>query len=154
MIIEINSREDAYEIDQEIEIDENILKTTDIKRISKVLVKGSLYKIGEGIFEIRVNVSGIMTLLCALSLEEVEYPFNININEPLEQIGENENNLTNSIDIFPIIWENIVLEIPARIVKDDIKIETSGDGWSLTTDEDSGNKALSDLKYIDMEEER
>lgn len=154
MIIEINSRENVYAIDEYIEIDENYLKTTDIKSISKVHVKGNLYKIGEGILEIKLNISGSMTLLCSLSLEEIDYPFNININEPIEENNENETILTNSIDIFPIIWENIVLEIPTRVVKENASIKTSGDGWSLTTEEENKNNPLSDLKNIDMEEER
>ncbi len=151
MNIEINSKDTTYEINRDIDIEEEILKNTDIKKISKVSVKGFLYKIGEGIFELKVNINGTMMLLCALSLEEIEYPFNININEALEQ---NESNLQNSIDIFPIVWENIVLEIPSRIVKENCNVKTSGDGWSLTTEEEMKNNSLSDLKNIDMEEER
>ena len=38
----------------------------------------------------------------------------------------------NYIDIIPIIWQNIVLEIPLRVVSEDVSDSvTSGDGWKL-----------------------
>ena len=49
---------------------------------------------------------------------------------------ENERNFKNTIDILPIIWENILMEIPMRVVNSDISsIPKEGKGWKLI-DED------------------
>ena len=81
-----------------------------------------------------------MVLPCAITLEPVNYPFSVkisgNLEEMLEEINENSKKIENSIDIFPIIWENILMEIPMKVVSEkakDIKLE--GDGWRLITDE-------------------
>lgn len=137
MKVDLNANDEIIEIDEEFEIPEVDVKNTEIKKISKVKVKGNIYKLDDGLFELNLNASGIMTLLCALSLEEIEYPFKIDIKNTIEQ--ENSINFTNILDIFPIVWENIVLEIPSRIVKDNINIKTSGNGWNLITDEEIKN---------------
>ena len=51
------------------------------------------------------------------------------------------------------MWENIVLEVPLRIVKEEKETILEGDGWSLNKVEN--DSPLSDLKeLLDMEERR
>ena len=71
-----------------------------------------------------------------------------------ENLEENNKNFRNSIDILPIIWENILMEIPSRVVSDDIKdsdLNLKGDGWSFTTSEEKNQSPLSEL--MDMIDE-
>ena len=96
---------------------------------------------------------------CAITLKPVDYPFSVEINGELEELlMENSKKFQNTIDIFPIIWENILMEIPMRVVspnvdKSDIKL--SGDGWKFASDEESSNNPFSELKdYIDDSEVR
>lgn len=135
MLINFNSDDTIIEVDQEFEISEEQLNNTEIKKLSTIKVKGNINKLDDSLFDVNISVSGVMTLLCALSLEEVEYPFNIKIRNTIENL----NNLTNTLDIFPIIWENIVLEIPSRVVKENCQVKTSGDGWNLMTEDDIKN---------------
>ena len=57
-----------------------------------------------------------------------------------ENVDNNEEYIkiiNNSIDIMPIIWQNIVVEIPIKVVSpnlDDVKLE--GDGWKLLKEEE------------------
>jgi uncharacterized protein len=45
--------------------------------------------------------------------------------------------INNSIDLVPIIWQNILLEVPIRVVSPDIKEENIyGDGWKFITKEE------------------
>ena len=132
------------------------LKATDIIRLNNVKIEGQLFKNSLGNIELDVDVNGIMVLPCAITLKEVNYPFNINIageiDELFSETKENEINFKNTIDIFPIIWENILMEVPTRVVSDDAKdINISGDGWSFTTDEN--NSPLNELMdYLDDSE--
>ena len=58
----------------------------------------------------------------------------------MEEIEENDKKIENSIDILPIIWENILMEIPMKVVSEEAKdIELKGDGWRLITDEKREN---------------
>ena len=58
-----------------------------------------------------------------------------------------------SLDIFEIVWENIVLEVPLRVVKEDASFISEGNGWSLIDeDELKSNSPFSELKsMLDME---
>ena len=94
-----------------------------------------------------------MVLPCSLTLKPVNHDFSLkiegNLTEMLEEINEKEKNNQKTIDIFPIIWENILMEIPIRIVSDDVSdVKTKGDGWELVTDEKSGNPTLAKLKDL------
>ena len=99
---------------------------------------------------LNINVSGIMIIPCAITLKPTEYPYNIEINGSLaEKMGKKENFFTNTLDIFPIIWENILMEIPMRVVSDEAKdIKLSGDGWKLVTDEDITSSPLAELEDL------
>ena len=79
--------------------------------------------------ELNLDLSGKMYLPCAISLEEVEVPFATKIEEI---IGENNINNNFYLDLSDILWENIVLEIPIKVVKEGVQLETSsGKGWSV-----------------------
>ena len=141
MIIDLTKMiiNDLYElpIDDEIKIDDKLLKDTDIRDISNVNVQGYIYNNEEN-YELDVNVSGTMVLGCARTLKDVNYPFNIKINEII--LENNDNNLQiiqNRLDIFPIIWQNILADVPLRVLASDATdVPLEGDGWRLITEED------------------
>ena len=56
----------------------------------------------------------------------------------------------NTIDILPIIWENILMEIPIRVVGDkNQSLQMEGDGWKLITEEEKKlNPELQKLKDL------
>ena len=82
-----------------------------------------------------------MELPCAITLEPVLYPFSIKIDENIEEFFENEEKkfktCENSIDIFSIIWENILMEIPMKVVSEKAKnVHMEGEGWKLINDDE------------------
>ena len=137
------------------------LSGTDLIELNDVKILGSINKNSLDNIELNLNVKGIMVLPCSITLKPVNYPFEVNINGELSELlknnEENSINLQNSIDILPIIWENILMEIPMRVVSPDIKdkeINMSGDGWSFTTSDCENNSSpLSELlNYFDDSE--
>lgn len=152
----INNTVNSIDIDKSLEIPKEYYEKTDIRRLSEIKINGNIKEIGEDVFNLELNVKGEMILPCALSLEDVEFPFEINIDENVgfdDDFEKNYKIVSNTLDILPILWENIVLEIPSRVVKDNAKIKTEGDGWCLTSEEDLKNNKLSDLKeLLEMEE--
>lgn len=121
----------------EIIIPDEMLENTDIRKISKVEVEGFILN-NEEEYELDIDVSGVMILPCARTLKDVNYPFNIKINEV---IGENDDNsleiIQNRLDIFPIVWQNILVDVPLRVLHPDAKENSlEGDGWRLITEDD------------------
>ena len=124
-------------IDEEIIIDEEKLNGTDIRKISPVKVEGFISYNDEE-YELDVRVTGVMTLACARTLKDVEYPFDIEINEKLDENEENSLEIVqNSLEIFPIIWQYILVDVPLRVLHPDAKEESlEGDGWRLITEDE------------------
>ena len=97
-----------------------------------------------------------MVLPCSVSLKPTDYDFSFEIDDNIaklyEELGKTLKNDENTIDIFPIIWENILMEIPIRIVNDDIHdVKMEGNGWKIITERTSDeeiNPELAKLKDL------
>lgn len=151
-----NDTEETLEIDEEIEFNEDDLKTTEIKRLENIKATGTISRVESDIYHLRLNITGTMILTCARSLEEVPQKLNIFIDKNIgneEDYEEKPLIFQNTLDIFSIVWENIVLEVPLRVVKEDAKFLSSGDGWSLSdeTKETKNSPFEGLLNMLDME---
>lgn len=124
-------------VDGEIVIPSDELINTDIKKISPVKVNGYIYNNDEQL-ELNIKITGTMILECARTLKDVEYPFNIDIDELIDENSDNSLEIhQNSLDIFPIVWQNILVDVPLRVLAPDAKEElTQGDGWRLITEDE------------------
>ena len=70
-----------------------------------------------------------------VTLKDVDYDFETEFEENLGKFEEIYKNNKNTLEISDILWENIVLEIPIRVVSDEIEpSNTSGDGWELISE--------------------
>lgn len=119
----------SVDVDGVITFPEERLKSAGIIRLEDVSVHGKAIINYEDEIELDLDLSGKMYLPCAISLEEVEVPFATKIKEI---IGENNINNNFYLDLSDILWENIVLEIPIKVVKEGVHLETSGGkGWSV-----------------------
>lgn len=160
MIIDLNPLfsgiKKVIEINETIVFSSSDLKNTSIKKLDKVYVTGTINKVSDESVDLKININTVMTLEDSVTLEEVNYPLNIDINKIVgNSIDDSEyyKILQNTLDILPIVWENIVLEVPLRIVSNERETVIEGDGWSLN--KDNSNSPLSDLKeMLDMEERR
>ena len=155
-----NNIEKTISVDETYSFTQEELMGTDLLKLDSVKVEGELFKNSLGNIELNVDVEGVMVLPCALTLKPVDYPFVITISgeieELMENFEENERNFKNTIDILPIIWENILMEIPMRVVSEDVKekdLNLSGDGWKFVTEEEEKTSPLSELmNFLDDSE--
>jgi len=124
-------------IDEKFSFGEEYLKHTAIQKLDDVIVKGHIYYSVTKEVILDGEVKGQMILLDAMTNEPIEYPFDIKISEVLEENDdEKSKNNAKTLDIMDILWQNIVLEVPIRVVKDpNKKYNLSGEGWELV-DED------------------
>lgn len=149
----MNENAGSINFEGEVKISEELIKTTEIKKLKNVFVSGEIIDAHEYGLEINMNIKGTMLLECAISLEDTDYDFSIDVAENIEKIDDFEKNNSNLLDITSIIWENILLEIPLRVVKKDAKIKTEGDGWEFSTEEDKTDPRFDKLKELLKEEE-
>ena len=128
-------------IDGVINICDDAISNTDIRRISPVKVNGFLYNNDEE-YELNINIKGEMILPCARTLKDVKYPFDIDINEIIDEKNEFDVKIIqNRLDIFPIIWQYILVDIPLRVLAPDAKEKPlQGSGWRLITEDDKNEK--------------
>ncbi len=151
-----NNTLEILEIDETLDYPLEKLKGTDIKSLNNIRVKGTVSRIQDNVYHLNMHITGSMVLLCARSLEDVTYPLDIFIDKNIKE-DENEEEIDviceNSLDIFEIVWENIVLEVPLRVVKENANFISEGNGWSLVDENEvKTDSPFSELKsMLDME---
>lgn len=146
MIIDITRLRSNF--DRSISIDEEVndissnLEGTDIKRIKNLKISGYIDRDVLDDEHIYLKIDGTLILECAITLKEVEYPISIEIDDNyfdlMAEIGENVKNVTNLLDIWPIVWHNVLLVVPMRIVSPGAEAEVvKGDGWEFISAENN-----------------
>ena len=125
-----------------IVLDEALYKNTDIRKLSPVEVSADIKRITDTSYKMSLEIKGEMTLPCSITLNDVIYPFDIKTEVKLSNEDEEDEEyvkiIQNNIDIISIIWQNIVLEIPLRVVSEDANNSpVSGEGWKLIRDDES-----------------
>ncbi len=154
-LIRLNNRLDtSVEFDFTYSFGEEFIKDTDIISLDNVEITGNIVRSNSDIYNIYMTIKGVMVLPCAITLKPVNYPFEIKIDDDLdnliEEFDKNIKKDQNTIDILPIIWENILMEIPMRVVSEDAKdITLKGDGWRFITDQEDQKSTNPELKKLE-----
>lgn len=149
-----NSLVSFIEINENVNFSKEDIESAEMLDLIDVVVSGSITKTSLDDYEINLRVSGKMILPCAVTLKPVDYPFDIDIDEVFSEnaceFTKKIKKCENTIDILPIVWENILMEIPMRVVSPDASLEkVEGDGWKLVTeDSDDVNPELAKLKDL------
>lgn len=126
----------SVSIDENISIPEEYdLNRAGIRKIENLHVSGTISIDFADEIVADLTVTGDFILPCAVSLEDVLYPINVKIEENMGKFEDFYNKNKNTLDILPFIWENIVSEVPIRVVKDEYKdLKQSGNGWEVISD--------------------
>lgn len=149
-----NKVENQIVIEMDYQIDDDLLSTTDIISPFSIHMNGVITRDPIDGFWLDVRVSGEMILPCSVTLEPVVVPIQIqivgNLDELSEEALENHKKIENSIDILPIIWENIVIEIPMKVTSPNAySKKVKGEGWEFVTEKrEQANPALAKLKDL------
>ena len=134
-------------IDKDIFFSKDDLKETEIIDLKNVKVKGKIYKDSLEEIIIQLQITGTMIVPCSRTLKPTEYKFESEIEENIEENEEKTKKIKKTIDILPIIWENILMEIPIRIINPEAEeIEIKGEGWELITSDNIGQNAEAKLE--------
>lgn len=160
MIIDLvrlkNNIDEYIDIDYTYSFDKEQLASTELISLDNVLIKGFITKDSLDELVINLNISGTMVLPCSITLKPVDYEFETSVEGQLlailAEIDEKNKKIENTIDILPIIWENILMEIPMKVVSPDAQdVKLEGDGWKFITEVEEKvevNPELAKLKEL------
>lgn len=135
-------------IDSDIIIPNEYLENSGIIRLNNIHFKGNIKKLVDDTYSLEGVLSGTMILADDITLEDYEYNFTSEIEENIE---ETSINLQKTLDIANILWQNILIEVPSKVVNDKNKnIKLEGNGWRLISEDDLNNKnnPLSELEDL------
>lgn len=150
-----NSSVPFIDISDNYNIPKDYYNDSDVIDLKNISVNGKIVRKENDDFElddyIICTITGEMTILDSISLEEVNYPFSIDYDDFIEK---NCIKSKNTLDIFLFLWENIVLEVPLQFTKVDDLSKFHGDGWKLISEDELkfNNSPFSNL-LKDFEEE-
>ena len=127
----------VFEIDELVDFSDIVNAHDEIRKLSKVKVTGTGQLQGKKVV-FNLHIEGTMTLACAL-----EYPFDYDsvevfvLDADLYEEGEDEYLVTGTtIELAPVIWQNILLQKPLRVVKEGAYEEMKKKGIEFETEED------------------
>ena len=122
-------------IDSTISFGEEYLQVSAIKKLDNIKVSGRIYYSLTKEVIIVGNVKGNMTLVDGYSGDLIDYPFNIDLDEILADFSEEDEKKgkkpQNSLDLKEVLWENIVLEVPIVVSKDNEVKTKKGEFWEV-----------------------
>ncbi|WP_078595459.1 YceD family protein [Evansella clarkii] len=130
----------------------------EIRDIAPVNVTGEAYFTNNSI-TFQLVIEGKMILPCARTLNDVEYPFDIEATEifklndwaTFDEEEEVHELKDNQVDLLPYVKERILLEKPMRVFSDaeEGPAPASGKGWELQTKEEESQKIDPRLKELE-----
>ncbi len=127
-------------LDFDITPDMSTYQSNDIKRLEDMRVKGSIIDNGTDEYEINLHITGFGIYKSAVNLDDVKSKIDIEYSDFIKNLPDIYKNSANTLDILPIIWENILLEIPIRAVNSsDTFAKTQGDGWEIISEDSENN---------------
>ena len=135
-------------IDSDIIIPNEYLENSGIRRLNNIHFKGNIKKLVDDTYSLEGVLTGTMILADDITLEDYEYNFTSEIEENIE---ETSINLQKTLDITDILWQNILIEVPSKVVNDKNKnIKLEGNGWRLISEDDlnNSNNPLSELEDL------
>ncbi|MDF9824061.1 uncharacterized protein M2475_000425 [Breznakia sp. PF5-3] len=163
----LNLHKEPISFDEDISFAKEVFnKNHHLRDLENVNVKGTLrYDVQSDFVTCDMEISGDMILPCAITNEDVRYPFNVETTEvfAFRKVEDNEDiheAKGDVIELLPIIFQTIMMEVPLKVVKDDVKEYPKGNGWEVIKESDYKNKQedevdprLAKLKEFKIEED-
>ncbi|QMS85594.1 YceD family protein [Candidatus Xianfuyuplasma coldseepsis] len=121
---------------------------TDIISISDVKVQGEYEVFDQEEFVFYLEIECELILPCAITLKEVHYPMHIETEEVFTTFKDDDSHYIEgiTIDLLPIIWSNILLEMPMRVISEGAYDEVTYENDEF---EEEVTNVFADLKNYD-----
>lgn len=118
-------------VDQDVVFPEEYT-SSDIKGLKNIHVNGEFRLSDYDELDYYITIKGTMILPDSLTLEDVEYDFESESEDSAGNYEKYLNKNRNLLDILPILWENIVSEVPISVKNEGSTLQNvSGNGWEF-----------------------
>lgn len=155
---------------QTIEFDECInfepavfAKMNQIRGLQDVTVSGNVHydTISERVY-VELDIEGVMIVPCSITLDDIEYDFHTSSLEVFSFVKCDDGDIHevkgDVVELLPVIFQLILMEVPLKVVKEGLKQYPKGDGWEVVKEEtfesskkDEIDPRLAKLKEFKME---
>ena len=117
-----NQHQDAH-FEDTLDLSIFLEEDTDFLGISPVQVEGHYTIEDDFYYHFHMHIKAELTIACAITLEPVSVPLDFNVVETFSTDIKDEYHQVEgiTIDLLPIIWSNIYLEKPLRVVAKNAK---------------------------------
>ncbi|MGL4373106.1 MAG: YceD family protein, partial [Turicibacter sp.] len=148
----IKKGSEIFEIDETVDFEDIVKRHDEIRSMSKVRVTGTgQLQQGKKKIVFVLHIEGTMTLPCALTLDDVVYPFDSDsveifvLDKDIYEEDEDEYLVTGTtVELAPVVWQNILLQKPLRIVKDGAYDEIKKRGIEIESEEEFAQAAMAE----------
>lgn len=161
------ARYETIQFDESIEMEELLTEHPDVRGSSTIQFKGTI-DAKRNVYTFHFTISGSLTLPCARTLADVNFPFEIEgtahfvlegETRPVELVEEDSYTYSgDKLDVSDLLKERILVEIPIQVFADNPSnalAPPSGKDWELVSDEAKQKQVdprLADLaKFFDKE---
>ncbi len=136
------------QIDEKIDLS-GYIEDTDIIKISPVNVTGDFEIFDAEEFIFYLDIKCTLTMACAITLKEVEYKMDLSVEEVFTTYKNDDSNIIDgiTIDLLPIIWSNIILEKPLRVVSENAYENVDFENTEFEPDDEPTNVFASLKNY-------
>ena len=137
------------EFDEAFSFDKSTFdKNSRIKALPNVRVKGNGYfDINAQMLYVDMEISGEMVVSCDITFEDVTIPFETAASQNFSFYKDDDIDVVEAkgdiVELLPVVFRLINLEIPLKVVKSGDITYPSGDGWVVMKEKDY-KKSISD----------
>ncbi|MEG0470083.1 MAG: YceD family protein [Longicatena sp.] len=137
----LQANNQTIEFDESIDFEPAIFsKMHQIKGLQDVTVSGNVHydTSGERVYA-DLDIEGVMIVPCSITLEDVEYDFHTKSLEVFSFVkcedGDIHEVKGDVVELLPVIFQLILMEVPLKVVKEGLAQYPKGDGWEVVKEE-------------------
>lgn len=135
---------DGISFDEEITFEPAIFERMhNLRGLSDVTVSGNIhYETSSNRAYADLEIEGVMIVPCSITNEDVEYDFHTKSLEvfSFDKVKNSDEDVHevkgDVVELLPVIFQLIILEIPMKVVKPGLKDYPKGNGWEVVKEED------------------
>ncbi len=155
----LNLQDQELEFNEKVEFDDSAFeKIASVHRVPEVYVSGVGYLSDKNCFEVDLEIEGVMECFCSITNELVEVPFETNSHEIFSFVETKDIEVhvvkNEIVELIPIIFQLITLEVPLRVVKEGNIDYPKGNGWRILSEREfeESKKDLIDPRLAKLKE--
>ncbi len=145
----IKNGNEPFDVNEKVDFSSIASLHHEVRKITPVSIIGKGQLTGENVL-FNLNIKCELILPCALTLVDVNYPIDIHTEEVFtfkegaKEVDYDEDiNIVkgNFIELAPVIWQNIIVNIPIRVISDNAyeRVQKQGDNWQLVKEDNQEN---------------